>query len=617
MKNILNHDPDSTLIVDIESDDLSVTWDPDTRVYLVGVMSVTTGDWKLYKSVKEFTANVDPHSTLVFHNASFDLAALMLRGLPYNQPFYCTMVGSHTLNPGSSDEHSLAVLQPQTKSKLRDLLTAEGYDMRGVLKGEEYKWYGTGKSKVDGITEQYLVKDLSATRDEYIRQVTEYTNLDKPRTLQLLLDTNIPYVRSIIDMGKGVNIRYNYTVSDTLSEASERSMKVCLTLVGYEGNPTPFPAGTTPFPKAGMKAQGDYCKMEPFNPNSDAQVIRALKRLYSWVPLKETKSGAPSVSSEVLEALDNPLAGALIEQHKSSKLLQFCKALKDVGIVRPRYNQCATRTTRLSCSNPNIQQIPARDATGKQLRKMFVPRDGYTFIVGDQSGFQLRILAAYMSYYFDDNRLVDCFNNDEDVHQFFADIYGIPRKVAKNVTFGYLFGAGVNKMTATANRGNPNPIQSTVIKGALAALDDRMPALNGVRDLFVEHARENNGIIYDWLGTRYTIPELMFKDKGLRASGERKVLNYMIQGFEASCFRILQNEATTCVESYMARQAFAVHDEVGYECILGLEEFLIPELDRIMSPPFSRFTPEVCDVGGLKLECKFNAGQSWYEAKEE
>jgi DNA polymerase-1 len=250
---------------------------------------------------------------------------------------------------------------------------------------------------------------------------------------------------------------------------------------------------------------------------------------------------------------------------------------------------------------------------------MFVARDEFILLVGDQSGFQLRILAAYMSYYFGDNRLAHCFNAGEDVHQFFADIYGIPRKISKNVTFGYLFGAGVNKMTATANRGNPNPITSSVIQGALDSLVDRMPALPQTKQLFIDYAYAHDGYVHDWLGTRYHVPELLSKDKGTRASGERKVFNYVIQGFEASLFRHLQNQASALCEEYGGKQVLCVHDEVGYEVPECMADTLIPELNRIMSPAFSEFVPAKGgpdNVGGLRLECEFNAGRSWYDAKD-
>jgi DNA polymerase I-like protein with 3'-5' exonuclease and polymerase domains len=222
-----------------------------------------------------------------------------------------------------------------------------------------------------------------------------------------------------------------------------------------------------------------------------------------------------------------------------------------------------------------------------------------------------------MSYYFGDGRLAECFNRGEDVHQFFANIYGIDRKPAKNVTFGWLFGAGVPKMTATANRGNPNPIKESVIRGALNSLKENMPAMPGVKEILIESAHANNGVIHDWLGTRYVVPELLSKDKGIRASGERRVCNYMVQGFEASLFRHLQNKAACYVDMYGGRQALVVHDEVGYEVPCEVAEYLRLQLNTIMSPAFSEFTPEVDDVHGLRLECEFNTGGNWYDAKGE
>jgi DNA polymerase I-like protein with 3'-5' exonuclease and polymerase domains len=236
-------------------------------------------------------------------------------------------------------------------------------------------------------------------------------------------------------------------------------------------------------------------------------------------------------------------------------------------------------------------------------------------VVGDQGGFQLRIAAAYMSYYFDDDRLAECFNRGEDVHQFFADVYGIPRGISKNVTFGYMFGAGVNKMTATANRGNPNPIKNDVIKGALESLENNMPALPALKELFTDHASDNGGVIHDWLGQRYVVPELNSRDKGIRASGERKVFNYMIQGFEATMFRHLQNQAATVAQAYAAIPALVVHDEVGYYVPDRLVPHVIEPLGKVYTVPFSMFAPTPHDVGGLHTECSFNAADTWYDAK--
>lgn len=615
--NSLGHDPHTTYIVDIESDNLSATYDETTRVYLVGIMNVATGDYTIHRDVHVLAGGI-PWHRCVFHNASFDVPALRLRGVDIPAgAYYCTMVGSHTLVPESATYHSLGELQPDVKRTLRELLTDAGYSFKGVRKGDEYMWYGKGDTVLDNIVESYLVRDLNATRNEYLRQEHEYSLPTANRLRDVLLNINIPYIERIIDMESGVRIQYDDTVANVLSEATERSMEACLRIAGYVGDPTVHPRRRVPFVGAGFKSQGDFCKMEPFNPNSHAQVAAKLMELYGWEPTVMTDSGQPSTSSEVLEALDYPLCEHLLEYSKATKLMSFCGALAESEWLRPSYNQCATRTTRLSSSGPNIQQIPARDKTGKLLRKMFTARPGYTLLVGDQSGFQLRIVAAYMSYYFGDGRLAECFNRGEDVHQFFADIYGIDRKPSKNVTFGWLFGAGIPKMTATANRGNHNPIGQHIIRGALESLQENMPAMPGVKELFIEDAMKNNGVVHDWLGTRYVIPELLSKDKRVRASGERKVCNYKVQGFEASLFRHLQNKCAGLVTSYGGRQPFAVHDEVGYEVPIDVAEYLRPQLNTIMSPAFSEFTPEPDDVHGLRLECEFNIGDNWYDAKGE
>lgn len=615
MHNKMTGFTQDVLFCDIESDDLSAKYDPTTRVYLVGVLDNLSGEHKLFTSIAEFSQHIISRGKpLVFHNASFDVPSLRLRNVTVDN-YYCTMVGSHTLHPESSEYHSLGSLQPDVKKSLRELLIENGYEMKSTNKGEEYSWYGNDMG-IDHIVEAYLVRDLQATQREYNRQRAEYDNL--PLLNKVLWGVNIPYIERIIDMEHGTSVTYDDTVANVLSEVTDRSMKAIVSTAGYIRNPDILPAGRTPYPRASYKTHGNSCKLELFNPNSHTQVAAKLSELYDWQPITMTKAGQPSTSSEVLEALDYPLCEHLLEYIKATKLQSFVGSLKECnGWVRPSYNQCATRTTRLSSSSPNIQQIPARDKVGKQLRKLFTARHGYTLLVGDQSGFQLRIVAAYMSYYFGDGRLAECFNRGEDVHQFFADIYGIPRKVGKCVTFSWLFGAGLNKMTATANRGNPNPISSDIIKGALRSLEEGMPAMPGVKELFIEYAKSNGNMVSDWLGVRYVIPELGDKDKGVRASGERKVCNYVVQGFEASLFRHLQNQAANIVEQYGGRQAFAVHDEVGYEVPIEVADYLIPLLNNVMSPAFSEFTPEPDSVHGLRLECEFNKGDNWLDAKGE
>lgn len=216
-----------------------------------------------------------------------------------------------------------------------------------------------------------------------------------------------------------------------------------------------------------------------------------------------------------------------------------------------------------------------------------------------------------MQYFYGESRLCDVFVNGEDVHQFFADIYGIDRKIAKNVTFGYMFGAGATKMAATASRGG-TVVPVSVITGALSSLQDRLPALPALKTFVVEHAKENGGVIHDWLGQRYVIPELFSKDKGIRAAGERKCFNYIVQGFEATAFRYLQLKARPIAKKYGAKMVLAVHDEVGYMC----RDEVAHDLARELTEAYT--TKEVYpldDVTNMSLDCEFNVAKDWLHAK--
>jgi len=373
-------------LCDIESDDLTVKYSPHKRVYLIGLLDNLTNEHHLFRTTQDLSTFLFSRGKpFVFHNASFDVPSLRVRDVTVDN-YYCTMVGSHTFHPESSEYHSLGALQPQVKKSLRELLVEAGYDMKKVPKGEEYSWYGrTNDLQLDQLIEGYLLRDLQATQLEYNRQRQEYSTL--PLLNKALWEINIPYIERIISMEQGTQITYDTTVADILSEATERSMKAIITTAGYIRNPTILAAGRVPFPRAGYKTHGNSCPLELFNPNSHTQVAAKLTELYGWEPTTLTKNGAPSTSSEVLEALDYPLCEHLLEYSKSTKLMSFCGALEECGgWIRPSYNQCATRTTRLSASQINIQQIPARDKTGKQLRKLFTAREGYTLLVGDQSG---------------------------------------------------------------------------------------------------------------------------------------------------------------------------------------------------------------------------------------
>ncbi|ABQ12452.2 DNA polymerase I [Phormidium phage Pf-WMP3] len=613
------------VVLDIESDDLSAQYDVDTRVYLIGVQFLAdyglyaAGDY-VYGSLEEMRdlcvslAN-DTDVTFVIHNASFDVPALRLRGIPIKR-YFCTQVAAHTWHPKSSEENSLDSLTGM-KLDLRAELEVYRPDLKGKPKGYEYRLYDDkshrGWSTVNDIFHSYLVSDLQATGKLYTTLEDNFSSDE--RALRCLLDINQPYVELIIEFEQGswVDVDRVDEVQSKLQTLRDEAWSEITTHIRYDV--TEIKRYKNGYKKRNGVVTYDHCPLVDFNPGSSDQVAAALTYLYGWEPTKlSDKTGKPSTSSEVLEELNYPLVSSLVKYQKMAKLMQFIPQIQanlDGNILRPSYNQSATRTTRLSSSKPNIQQIPSRDEHGKELRSLFSAPPGWSLVVGDQSGFQLRIMAAYMEMYYDEPRLSKVFVDGEDVHQFFADIYGIDRKIAKNVTFGYAFGAGATKMAATASRGG-SVVPVSTIKGALSSLQDRLPALPALKTLVVEHARDNGGVFHDLLGQRYVVPELLSKNKSERAAGERRAFNYWVQGFEATAFRYLQLKARPVQFEYGAKLAFVVHDEVGYLCQSVVAEEFAKQMTSIYT------TREVFPsdmTSGLTLEAEFQVGQTWLEAK--
>lgn len=619
MLNVFKHE--IPIVCDIESDDLTAKFDPKCRIYLVGFKFLA--HWKTYakgdtlclslNDARVLIADIlsDPTTYLIFHNASFDVPAFRCHGvpIPYSR-YFCTMVAAHSWLPASSQDNSLDALTG-TKVNLRKSLAALGYVTDGVPKGHEYSWYGQADD-IDQLFEYYLEGDLSSTETLYTKLEKDYAT--DSEALNCLLSINIPYIECIIELEQGVMIDAQRldVVGTKLIELRDEAKKE----IDKQFYAVP---GETKLQSGGQRNYlgetiYNHCLLTPFNPDSNDQVVYALTSLYGWVPTDMSEvTGKPSARAEVLEELPYPLVEHILRYQKMSKLASFIPGIKsrlDGNVLRSSYNQCATRTTRLSASQPNVQQIPARDEYGKELRSLFVAAPGYKLVVGDQSGFQLRIMAWMMQYYFDEPRLCEVFVNGEDVHQFFADIYGIIRKIAKNVTFGWCFGAGERKMAATASRGG-DTVQVSVIKGALNSLVAKLPALPALKTFFVELAKNHSGVIHDWLGQRYVIPEVLDNKRAVSSSGERKVFNYAVQGSEATIFRSQQVEALLISRKYGGKMVIVVHDEIVYEIPEQYADQAAEELTALFST--DKFYPGITNE--MSLDCVFSVCNNWLEGK--
>jgi DNA polymerase-1 len=171
---------------------------------------------------------------------------------------------------------------------------------------------------------------------------------------------------------------------------------------------------------------------------------------------KKTKTGQYSTSEDILEKLQSkhPIIGKILDYRGLKKLLStYIDALPQLinpktGKVHTSFNQSVTATGRLSSTNPNLQNIPIRDAQGKEIRKAFIPDVDSIFLSADYSQIELRIMAHLSG----DTNMLAAFNSGLDIHTATAaNIYKIPlnevtsdmRRKAKTANFGIIYGISV------------------------------------------------------------------------------------------------------------------------------------------------------------------------------
>ena len=144
---------------------------------------------------------------------------------------------------------------------------------------------------------------------------------------------------------------------------------------------------------------------------------------------KKTKTGY-STSADVLEKIKNEheIVPQILEYRQLVKLKStYADGLEnyicDDGRIHGKFNQTITATGRISSTDPNLQNIPIRMELGREIRKVFVPEEGYRFVDADYSQIELRVLA-HMS---DDRHLIEAYNSDEDIHKITASqVFKVP-----------------------------------------------------------------------------------------------------------------------------------------------------------------------------------------------
>ena len=161
-----------------------------------------------------------------------------------------------------------------------------------------------------------------------------------------------------------------------------------------------------------------------------------------------TPTGKPHVSQSYLESLGHPVAALVLEYRRIAKQTQgyytayLGLSSRDYARLHPNFKQHGTTTGRLSCSDPNLQQIPREEYKDSNVKEVFLPEPNKQLWEIDFSTIEYRLMAVYAQ----EPRLLETFRNEGDFHQMIADDLGISRFAAKTVNYAMGYGAGVARL---------------------------------------------------------------------------------------------------------------------------------------------------------------------------
>ena len=350
---------------------------------------------------------------------------------------------------------------------------------------------------------------------------------------------------------------------------------------------------------------------EEFNINSTQQLGKILFEKLKLPESKKNKKGY-ATDVETLESLKDkhPIIEKVLDYRSLTKLNStYVEGL--ITYINPKdskihavFNQTITATGRISCTDPNLQNLPSHEGEGKNIKKSFVSKPGYVFVDADYSQIELRVLAHISK----DETMIEAFNNDEDIHkQVASKVFGVPmtkvtkeqRSRAKAVNFGIIYGITAFGLSQQIKCGR---------KEAQDYIDNYLKKYKGIKtfmDDIVKKAEEE-GFVETAFGRRRYVPELKSNNYVVRQFGTRVAMNTPIQGTAADIMKIAMNNVYDGLKNLDAKIVLQVHDEL----ILEVKEEEKEQAKEILKNSMEKATK--LDV---PLKVELSEGKSWVELK--
>ncbi len=352
---------------------------------------------------------------------------------------------------------------------------------------------------------------------------------------------------------------------------------------------------------------------QPFNLSSPKQLREILFDKMKIIPRKKTPTGTPSTSEDVLEELshDHALPQVILEHRSLSKLKNTYtdKLPKMVNLntrrIHTSYNQAVAITGRLASSEPNLQNIPIKTKEGRKVREAFIANSDSQIVSCDYSQIELRIMAHLSK----DPRLLDAFNQNEDIHKSTASaifntndasVSSEQRRFAKVINFGLIYGMSAFGLFQTLN------IDRNSAKNFIDQYFEKYPGVKNYMDQEKLIAKEQ-GYVETVFGRRLWVPLINSSNGIQRAAAERAAINAPMQGTAADLIKMAMNNVQQWIvdnklETLIVMQ---VHDELVLEVPNAELDMIKTEIPKIMSNVAKLDVPLIADLG---------SGMNWEEA---
>lgn len=562
----------NTNLIDAELVGLAFSWEKG-----IGYFIHFPDSQKESKDILEIfrSAFENPETLKIGHNIKFDIQILAKYGIEVKGTLFDTMIAHYLLEPDM--RHSMNLLAESylgySPANIESLIGDKGVNQKPIREVPLSKLIEYSVENAD------VIYQLKTAFEPRIRTENLY---------ELASVIEMPLIGVLAEMerhGVRLNLEDLKAITINLRDDIISLEKEIFGLAGTEFNiSSPKQLGDILFLKLKLDEKARFTKTKQF-----------------------------ITSEEILQRLSDkhPIINKVLEYRGLKKLLStYVEALpllinKTTGRIHTCYNQAVAATGRLSSINPNLQNIPVRDARGREIRKAFVPEDGHIFFSADYSQIELRLMAHLSK----DQSMIGDFLSGNDIHAATASkIFGVPiadvtremRSSAKTANFGIIYGISSFGLSERLTIGRKEA------KDLIDGYFNSYPGVKKYMDDSINKAREK-GFVTTMFGRKRYLNDILSRNQVVRGNAERNAINAPIQGSAADIIKIAMVKIHEKMKAgkFLSKMILQVHDELIFEVVNdefeNLKELVLFEMSNAVKLD-------------IPLKVDWGIGNSWFEA---